>query len=346
MYKVPAAAVIAISLAVSVSSTGAVTQARVAALPIVKEWVRFSDPQEGAFQADVPKGWKVEGGTFRRNALQYRNWLRTLSPDGATTIVLNDPSEGAYVVPTQLLAMAGFREGSLYNGGGGTVYTVARFQTGAQFAASWGQRKLASVCRDVKLTLSQARPELTNEINAYGRPYGLHHDIGEADFTCGNGFGQAMSAYVLASILSISGQSGVIWYEETIIGFVSPTPLAGVAAGLLAHIVRSVQVNPAWVARQTQTNMDVSRIATQTNRAISDSIMHSWESKGAVMDRIMERGSRARLGIEIYEDAATGTRYTVANTHQFNWINAQGAVVGTDTEDAPSGFRQLARVPP
>jgi hypothetical protein len=346
MHRSAAATVIAILIAIGGGSAGAQNQVPVAALAFVKEWVKFSDPQEGAFQADVPKRWKAEGGTFRLNALQYRNWLKTTSPDVVTTIVLNDPTEDAYVIPTPMLVMAGFAEGSLYSGGGGTVYRVARYQTGAQFASSWGQGKLASLCHAVQVAASQTRPELTAQINTYGRPYGLHHDVGEAIFTCTNAQGEAMSAYVLASILSISDQFGAIWYAETIIGFASPMPVAGVAAGLLAHIVRSVEVNPAWVAHQTQTNMDVSRIATQTNNAISDSVMHSWESKGAVIDRIMEQGSRARLGIEIYQDPATGTEYTVANTHRFNWVNPQGTVVGTDTDDAPKGFSRLARVPP
>lgn len=34
-------------------------------------------------------------------------------------------------------------------------------------------------------------------------------------------------------------------------------------------------------------------------------------------------------------------RHTVANTHQFNWVNAQGTVVGTDTDGAPEGFGTL-----
>jgi hypothetical protein len=46
----------------------------VAALPVVRHWQVFTDPQEGAFQLEMPQGWKVSGGTARRNALQYRTW--------------------------------------------------------------------------------------------------------------------------------------------------------------------------------------------------------------------------------------------------------------------------------
>jgi hypothetical protein len=318
----------------------------VAALPLVQERVTFVDPQEGAFFAQVPRGWKTQGGTVRRNALQYRNWLSTTSPDGATILAINDPNEWAYVIPSQMLATAGFREGSIYSGGGGTVYTVAPYQNGAQFSAAWGHQKLASMCSNVRVAGTRERPELTNQINAYARASGLNHDTGDASFTCTDPHGQPMSAYVLTSVLSISGQFGAIWYAEAIIGMLAPTPVAGVAAGELARMVTSVQVNPQWAARQTQTNVDVSRIMTQTNHAISDSIMQTWESKGAIMDRLMSQDSRARLGIEIYEDPATGTKYTVANQHQYNWVNAQGTVVGTDTDTAPNGFARLRLVPP
>jgi len=95
----------------------------------------------------------------------------------------------------------------------------------------------------------------------------------------------------------------------------APTPVARVAAGELAHIIASIEINPQWLLRQTQTNMDVSNIAAQTNHAISESIMKTWMCRGVTIDRIMERNSRATLGIEVYENPASGTRYTVSNKH-------------------------------
>ncbi len=329
----------------TVGTAVAETGTPVAALPLVQQWTSFSDPEEAAFTLEVPQGWEVTGGTMRRNALQFRNWVNVLSPDRATTLAINDPTEWAYVVPTPLLAAAGFREGSVYSGGGGTTYIVAPYQTGEQFAVSWARRKLDRLCPEARLLASRGRPELTAQINAYAQAYGIKHDAGEASFTCIKD-NQPMTAYVLASVVVIAGQAGAIWYAETMSGFLSPTPVAGVAAGVLSHMVRSVRVNPAWVARQTQTNKDVSEIAAQTNTAISNSIMREWENKGAVMDRVMEEGSRERLGIDIYADPATGTKYTVAAGHNFYWKNPSGTVVGTDTDTPPNGFGRLDRVPP
>ena len=192
----------------------AMAQTQVAAVPLVQNWQRFTDAQEGAFSAEVPAGWKVQGGTVRRNALQYRNYLTVTSPDGNTILAINDPNEWGYVIPTQMLSMAGFREGSIYNGGGGTLYTVASYRNGAQFSAVWGRKQLANICRNVRVEDSRERPDLSGQINSYSSAYGLHHDIGEASFTCVNPQGQPMTAYVMTSVLSIGGQGGAIWYAE------------------------------------------------------------------------------------------------------------------------------------
>lgn len=319
----------------------------VAAIPVVQHWQIFSDPNEGAFQLEMPQGWKVAGGTMRRNALQYRGWASAVSPDGSTILAINDPNEPSYVAPTPLLAAAGFRLGSVYNGGGGTTYIVAPYESGSQFAISWGQRKLRELCTSIKVAGNRARPDISQQVNAFSSGLGIIHDFGEATFACDKS-GMAMAAYVFASTTLIRGAGqGGIWYGDTIEAFLAPRAVDGLAAGLLAHMVKSVRVNPAWVARQSQTNMDVSRIAAQTNAAISNTIMRGWEERGATMDRVMQEGSRARLGIDVYSDPATGSQYTVANSHRYYWVDAGGTVVGTDTDTSPGpSFRRLNRVPP
>lgn len=336
-------------LLLSVSSAAAqgIIGQPVAALPVVQQWQIFTDPNEGAFQVEMPQKWKVSGGLARRNALQYRGWSTAISPDGATILAINDPAEPSYVAPSPTLAAAGFRLGSVYNGGGGTTYIVAPYESGVQFTISWGQRKLRDLCTFAKVTSSRARPEISQQINAFSRALGISHDYGESTFTCLKN-GLQMTAYVLASTTLIrGGGQGGIWYADTIESFLAPTAVAGPAAGLLAHMVKSVRANPTWMARQSQTSADVSRIVTQSNAAISDSIMHGWEERGAIQDRVMEEGSRTRLGIDVYADPATGTQYTVGNSYSYYWANAGGTVIGTDTATPPGlNFSRLTRVPP
>jgi hypothetical protein len=152
-----------------------------------------------------------------------------------------------------------------------------------------------------------------------------------------------LRAYVLIGVTSLSGG---IWYPEQIEGWVAPAPLTGVAAGIAAHMVKSIRVNPNWLINVVHTSVAVSRIATQTNEAISDDIMQTWAKDGAAFDQTMEEGSRERLGIDYYRDPATGTTYTVINTQNYYWANAQGVVKGTNTDTAPPGFSPLSWVPP
>jgi hypothetical protein len=315
----------------------------VAALPIVQHWVRFVDPQEMAFQVELPQGWQNSGGTARRNALQFRTWVATKSPDGLTIVAINDPREWSYIAPSPLLAAAGFRVGGLYNGGGGTVYTIAPRQSGQQYSASWGLRRLAELCSGAHVVESRSRPDLAGRINLYSRPFGIIHDVGEATFVCQKD-NMPMTAYALAS-MSYLGQTG-IWYYDGLAAFLAPAPVSGLAAGVLAHMVGSFQINPQWLARVSNTAADVARAAAQSNAAISDSIMRGWEARGATYDKIMEAGSRERLGMDIYTDPGTGTEYIVAAGHNYYWANPQGRVVGTDTDTAPAGFSRLTHAPP
>ncbi len=319
----------------------------VAAVPLVQHWQVFTDPNEGAFDLEMPQGWKLSGGTARRTALQYRTWASAISPDGETILAINDAAEGSYITPSPMLEATGFRLGSVYNGGGGNLYLVAPYQGGAQFAAAWGQRKLPALCTAIKVTASRSLPELAQKINPYVGASGMSYDYGEAQFSCDKN-GMTMAAYVFARTVMIrtAGQFG-LWYADFIEAFLAPAPVAGVAAGLLAHMVKTARLNPSWVNRQSQTNMDVSRIATQTNAAVSDTVMRSWEQKGAIIDSVMEKGSRERLGIDVYEDNATGTRYVVANTSNTYWLDAHGNILGSQTTDAPPGaVKRIDHVPP
>ena len=336
---------IVVALALVGGPVCAQTAAPVAAVPLVQKWVPFTDPKERAFTVAVPQGWKIEGGTQRWNALQYRFWLRVATPDGSTILAINDATDFFYTIPTPVLAGAGFHEGSLYSPTGVTFYKVARYQNGAQYAASWGQRKLAALCGAVRLVGNQSRPELTQEINRNARLLGMSRDAGEAGFTCSAG-GLAMTAFVQATVNTVGDQSGGLWWADPIVSFLAPSPMAGTAAGLVARIMKSVQFDAGWFARQGDTNGAVARITAETNASISATIMRGWQDRGAIIDRVMEEGSRARLGIDVYANPTTGTQYVVPNDHHFYWVNPAGIVRGTDVDRAPDGFTRLDRVPP
>jgi len=86
-------------------------------------------------------------------------------------------------------------------------------------------------------------------------------------------------------------------------------------------MLTSFETRPAWIARQSQTTLDVSHIATEANHAVSRSIVRSGAQRGAALDRSMDAGSRARLGINYFSDPGTGRQHTMENKHHFYWID-------------------------
>lgn len=319
----------------------------VAGFPLV-EWRLFDDPTEHAFTMAVPSGWQVRGGVARRNALQFWPWLSAIAPDGMTIIAFGDPASQSYVLPSQRLAMAGLYEGKIYDSGAGVYYVINRYVSGPQYAVAYAQRHLPQFCSGGQFVSGRERPDLAARIGTLVIPL-TRITAGEARFTCQRN-GMAMDAYVFAatslSMTPMFGPDAGAWAPAYLIAYLAPKPIAAVAEQMVAHMLASIIVNPAWIGQNSELAVTVSHIATATGHAMSDTIMQSWQAKNATLDRIMEAGSRARLGIDIYRDPQTGTSYTVGNTHSYYWINPQGRIIGTDTDTAPNGFSRMQRVPP
>lgn len=311
----------------------------------VPQWTRFVDPSEGAFAVDVPAGWVTSGGLARRNALQMWPWVSAVSPDGSIIVGLGDPGLQSHVLPTQMLAMTGFTEGRLYNGGGGTTYIVGRYQTGRDFAVGYGLSKLSQYCAGVQTTKVQDRADVGRQLSDAA----TQTTAGEATFTCSKqGVPTVGTLYAATSLfmMPMAGPGAGLWYPSLLAGAVSPQASAGAAASMVAHMLDSYQVSPAWIGRQSQTTMEASRITTAAGHAVSKAITQSWQDRNASMDRNSEAGSRQRLGIERYVNPSTGSGYTVDSQHEYNWVKPNGAVVGTDTLTAPPDATQLQREPP
>lgn len=289
----------------------------VAAMPVVQKWQTLVDPNEGSFQVQMPVGWNDSGGLKRYDALQYRAWASAVSPDGATVLVIGDPNEPAYATP-----MYGFALGSVYNASG-TYYIVEPLQSAQQYAVTWGTRKLQSFCTGVKLTASRARTDVAQPPGAVGGTKGTSHTYGDASFTCQRN-GMALTGYVFLGVTVLYTSSyTALWYADSMVAFVAPTPVADAAANVLAQMVKTFTVNPQWLARQSQTAMNVSQIATQTNTEISNIIMGGWDIRNGYVHAMV--------------DPATGVEYDIPDdvSYQYYWVDSSGNVVGSNTATSP-----------
>ena len=119
----------------------------------------FTDPTENAFAISVPQGWNVKGGVQRITATVAKPWVTATSPDGATTIMIGDPS-----IPSFTLPGPGRAEGSSVQTQGGAS-PVEAYENAAQFAADYAQRAWGQACQ-LQQAGVQAEPDLAQQAQA------------------------------------------------------------------------------------------------------------------------------------------------------------------------------------
>ena len=119
------------------------------------QWSEFADPSEHAFTMQVPAGWRVQGGTVRKNVIEIPMGVTATSPDGDITLFYGDPSVPTYSVPARITAMAGLRPGMTYNMGQGVTTVIEPYMDGATFAARWGVGRIARDCAQVRQMASR-----------------------------------------------------------------------------------------------------------------------------------------------------------------------------------------------
>ena len=248
-----------------------------------------------------------------------------------------------------MLEWTGFREGSPYSPGYGVTFIVQRFRDGVAFARQYVTGAVAQQCPGVQVTGGRPRPELVEAINRLyaqnGTGVSLQMSAGEVEFTCTRN-NEATGGYVFAMTQRTATAGMAIWIVDKLYGFLAPPGQVSAARALLAQMVASIQINPAWFQRQQQTTGAVSRIVAQTNEVISQGISDSWKQQQASQDELSRRRSNATLGLDDTIDTATGQRYKVESGSHYYWVDPRGNIVGTDVYTRPNlDFRELTRLP-
>ena len=310
-------------------------------------YVKWQDPRENAFSLDAPSQWRMQGGLFRFASVDTRAAWETISPDGQTRITGGDAELPPFTLPSQLLAMGGFPEGSWYSPGYGVRLMVKRYIPGTAFAQSYVTSKVASGCTDLTFTETRDRPDAVQSLNAIYAQSGLAVKLtaGEVAFTCRKN-GQLMQGYYFAGTQLVQSPGGGIWNVEHLFGYLATSGKAAQAQTVLERMVQSVAVNPQWAAMQQNITANTSQIVSRTNREISNIITSSYWKRQGVMDELSRRRSNATLGVEDVVDRTTGRQIKVESGSNYYWIDQRGTIVGTQTETRPNlDFRELTRLP-
>jgi hypothetical protein len=335
----------------SFRATGAPAGAKASSGPDMN-WARWQDPKENAFSLEVPAGWTVTGGAFRFAPVDIRKVVQASSPDGKIRVTGGDAELPAFTEPTQMLAMAGFREGSWYSPGYGVNMIVRRYTPGTQFAREYAATRAARDCANLIFTQSRDRPDVDAPLNqlmsglqAAGGVMQIHS--GEAAFTCEQN-GQPASGYYFAGSLrtGAAGMPGAIWHVEFLYGYVAARGQAAQAEQVLSHMLTTYQENPQWMAMQQNVTAATSHIVTQTQQDVSKMISDTFAYKNQVDDEISRRRQNATLGTVDVIDADTGRPFKVENSSNYYWLDNHGVIAGTQTDTKPGwDFRQMAALP-
>lgn len=309
--------------------------------PIVK-YTTWQDPLEKAFSLEVPQGWKIEGGTFRRAAVDLVHVLLATSPDKKIRIQFNDNNLPVFATPSPVLAMAGFMEGSWYSPGYGVQLLVKRYTPGHYFLNEYLQTNFRPHLSKFEIVSQKNRPDLVETFNriysqfmAYGISFTLH--AGEAAFQCKQNDQRFVGyGFALTQIIQSMSMQGGHWSVPLLAIYTCPASEAETVHQISEHMFQSVKMNPQWVASQQQLAANVSQIVTQTNQEISRIINDSYWTRQRVMDDISRKFSNYILGTTDVVDPATGEKWKVEAGHNYYWRkDYTNQILGTEVFKRP-----------
>jgi hypothetical protein len=321
-----------------------------AAPPTAPRYVRWSDPNEGAFSVEVPADWRVEGGVFRFAAVDVRTEFSVTSPDNQIRIMGGGKDIPPFTVPNQMLTFAGFPEGSWYSPGYGVRMLVRRFEPGTAFAVNHVRRQMSQLCNGLQIDGSRDRPDAVEAINRIHQQYGgmgvsVQSTAGEVTFGC-DGQSGPLRGYHYATTQLTANPSGGIWHVPYLFGYLTTQNREAEAQQIFAHIIETIQLNPQWVAMQQGVAANTSAIVTDTNHAIMRTIRDTFENKQRVYDEIGRRDANARRGVVEVIDETTGEHFEVQSGSNYYWIDHRGNIAGTDVYTQPTiDFRGMLQLP-
>jgi hypothetical protein len=304
------------------------------------QYVRFSDPKEGAFTIDVPAGWKTEGGLFRFHAIDPRAAVESVSPDGQMRIRCGDATIPPFVDP-----IMGMAEGSVYAPYGYRMQ-VQRFTPAAIFCRDYALSRMAQVCPDIEVTEVKDRPDLIPQVTATAPDLGraARLSVGQARFRCGR---QAQSPVGFCEAVTAS-PAGVTftWHVAGIEVYQAPPEKASTAESIMRYVAGSRRYNQEWQTMQLQLTAAASRAVSGNANDMANMIARSQKARDAIDDEIARRRSNATLGTVDLADPETGRRMSVESGSDYYWVDPRGVIVGTNTNTVPAvDFRALLQLP-
>jgi hypothetical protein len=339
-----AVALLVASLLTERTSHGAAAPPSSGAALHVSGYTTFTEPSEHAFSMEVPKGWATVGSLTRRAALEISPFVRALSPDKRTYLMIGEPTLLSYTPPNMTTRRLGWREGSLHSSGLGGVTMLLRYVPGAQFAKLYGQTALAALCPQMRLEGLQERGDLAEAADKLiPTVIPSVSSGGEARFSCQHG---GLDTAVRVEVVTRADRNSVLWNVIFLRAFIAPQSQADAAQEVLKHMTLTYRYDPNWVQQQNQ----ISRLSAQV---IQQQVQQAERAEQGVIQKLNATDENFTnmddivSGYSTYRDNATGQTYKLSNTNPGKWVGDGGRILSTPDNNPPPwtpSARPLTRV--
>ena len=308
------------------------------------QFARWVDPYEQAFSADLPAGWRTEGG-LRRSTWNVRLAFTSTSPDGAMQLFSGDMAvPRMFIEPNATIASLGYREGQVFGQGGADGQMILRFQPAESFGAQLVRNRFGA-----QVTSSRPRPDLAeiarrNPLLQHGPSAATAADI---EFTLRDGRIGVLTLTTFGGAGLAGAQVGSSWWADGVHGFIAPAGGASTAAGAMARMLTSARENPQWAAGEADHQRRMSSQYQAYLRWSQDlqrkTITQRWQA-----DETRQRDVRDLLGGTVrLQDPTTGETFEASAQDRY-YFRVKGAdrptAIGSDTDFKPVRDLDLTRL--
>lgn len=329
-------------------------------------WTTFTDPKQGAFSLQVPQRWKVDGAMEQPGSLDYRGWVRTISPAEDIVVFMGDGKIPIFTLPDMQLASYGFVPGSRYNPGGYSS-VVAYYIPSKKFVLKYGKECLQKVkMKNIQLVSTHEHPDLARQLNA-GFGNLTHFSCSSCKFTAVNSQDTPVIGHFMASTRRTKG----LWWVTLVSGVVCSADKEPVGMQVLAHMFGSFRTNPKWKTGQIQSIQTAYAGITQWYNQYNETIRQSFAASDAwrrsfsqqasaslkdtsrssnrytARDEWMRQATNSIRDTEDVVDPNTGNTYNIWSGGEYNYLSNDGySVLSTSQPIYPSAqWTQLTTLP-
>jgi hypothetical protein len=281
---------------------------------------------------EVPEGWPVVGSLVRRGAIEISPFVRTLSKDRMTYLMVGEPTLLTYTPPNATTMRLGWREGSLHNAGVGGVTLLMRYVPGSAFARLYGQSALAGLCHGMRFIDVQDRQDFAAVADQLiPTPVPSTSTGGEASFSCRHG-GNDMTVTVDA--VTRADRNNVMWNVIFLRAMLAPKTQAAAAFEVLKHMTQTFRYDQAWIDRQNAISHEAAT-AIQQRVAQAERAEAGFIAKLNATDQTFQDVDDIVSGYSTYRDDATGDTYKLSNTSPGKFVGDGGRIISTPDGNPP-----------